>query len=43
MKRLLVWMAGAAVVLLALVATAGAASACTYLLYEPPVPAKLRK
>ncbi len=43
MKRLLVWLVSSAVVLLTLVATAGAASACIYILYEPPVPAKLSK
>ncbi|MEW5922305.1 MAG: cyclic lactone autoinducer peptide [Bacillota bacterium] len=43
MKRLLVWLASAAVVLLTLVATAGAASACNFILYEPQVPAQLRK
>ena len=43
MKRLFVLMAGAAVFLLTLIATAGAASASNYVLYEPKVPAKLRK
>ena len=43
MKRLLIWMASSAVVLLMLVASAGAASACHFIIYEPAVPAKLRK
>lgn len=43
MKRLIVWLASAAVVLLTLVASAGAASACNFLFYEPQAPAKLQK
>ena len=42
MKRTLIWMAGVAVMLLTMIASAGAASACTVLYYEPEVPAKLR-
>ncbi len=43
MKKLPVWLVSAAIILLTLVATAGAASACNYIFHEPPVPAKLRK
>lgn len=40
MKRFFV---GILVTLLTLIATAGAASACSYYFYEPELPAKLRK
>ncbi len=43
MKKVLIWLASAAAVLLTLVATAGAAAACHFLFHEPPLPAKLRK
>jgi len=43
MKKVLVWLAGVAVFLLTMVATAGAASASVYVFHEPPLPAKLRR
>lgn len=42
MRRILIWMAGVAVVLLTFIASTGAASACHVMLHEPEVPAKLR-
>ncbi len=42
MKKIFVWLAGAAVVMLTIIASTGAASACTVMYYEPEVPAKLR-
>ncbi|NLX90441.1 MAG: cyclic lactone autoinducer peptide [Firmicutes bacterium] len=42
MKRTLIWLAGVAVMLLTMIASVGAASACSWMYYEPEVPAKLR-
>ncbi len=43
MKRLLISSAAVIAFLLTMLASAGAASACFWLAYEPEVPAKLRK
>jgi len=43
MKRLTLWLLTGLVGLLTFVSLASAASACTWMLYEPEVPAKLRR
>jgi len=43
MKKLIVPLAGAVAFVLTMVASAGAASASTFVFYEPEVPEKLRR
>jgi cyclic lactone autoinducer peptide len=42
MKKLTLWLLTSLVAILTLVSFASAASACTWLAYQPEVPAKLR-
>jgi len=42
MKKVFFWLAGVAVAMLTIIASAGAVSACHVMLYEPEVPDKLR-